>query len=59
MLPFIFYVRKVQTVHTAFESDWDEFIKLRAEGCSGAVHPNMKVIADKIKCLMAKESAKL
>lgn len=50
---------KVQTVHTAFNDDWDEFIKLRAEGCSGAVHPNMKVIADKIKCLMAKENAKL
>lgn len=48
---------KVQTIHTAFESDWAEFISLRAEGCSGAVHPNMKVIADKIKCLMAKENA--
>lgn len=48
---------KVQTIHTAFESDWTEFISLRAEGCSGAVHPNMKVIADKIKCLMAKENA--
>lgn len=49
---------KVQTIHTAFESDWAEFISLRADACSGSVHPNMKVIADKIKCLMAKENAK-
>lgn len=48
---------KVQTIHTAFESDWAEFISLRADACSGNVHPNMKVIADKIKCLMAKENA--
>lgn len=48
---------KVQTIHTAFESDWAEFISLRADACSGNVHPNMKVIANKIKCLMAKENA--
>ena len=48
---------KVQTIHTAFESDWAEFISLRANACSGSVHPNMKMIADKIKCLMAKENA--
>ena len=48
---------KVQTIHTAFESDWVEFISLRADACSGSVHPNMKVIADKIKCLMSKENA--
>lgn len=48
---------KVQTIHTAFESDWAEFISLRADACSGSVHPNMKVIANKIKCLMAKENA--
>ena len=48
---------KVQTIHTAFESDWAEFISLRADACSGSVHPNMKVIADKIKCLMTKENA--
>ena len=47
---------KVQTIHTAFESDWVEFISLRADACSGSVHPNMKVIANKIKCLMAKKS---
>lgn len=49
---------KVQTIHTAFESDWVEFISLRADACSGSVHPNMKVIADKIKCLISKENAK-
>ena len=50
---------KVQTIHTAFESDWAEFISLRADACSGSVHPNMEVIADRIKCLMAKENAAL
>ena len=48
---------KVQTIHTAFESDWAEFISLRADACSGSVHPNMKVIANKIMCLMAKTNA--
>lgn len=48
---------KVQTIHTAFKSDWAEFISLRADACSGSVHPNMKVIANKIKCLMSKENA--
>ena len=47
---------KVQTIHTAFESDWAEFISLRADACSGSVHPNMKVIANKIMCLMAKKA---
>ena len=50
---------KVQTIHTAFESDWAEFISLRADACSGSVHPNMKMIADKIKCLISKENAAL
>ena len=36
---------KVQTIHTAFNSDWEEFIKLRADACSGSVHPNMKDVA--------------
>lgn len=48
---------KVQTIHTAFNSDWEEFVKLRADACSGSVHPNMKVIANKIKSLMNKENA--
>ena len=40
---------KVQTIHTAFNDDWDEFVKLRADACSGSVHPNMKVIANMIR----------
>lgn len=48
---------KVQTIHTAFDTDWFEFIELRADACSGSVHPNMKVIANKIKNLMYKENA--
>lgn len=48
---------KVQTVHTAFDIDWFEFIELRADACSGSVHPNMSVIANKIKSLMSKENA--
>lgn len=40
---------KVQTIHTAFNDDWEEFIKLRADACSGSVHPNMKDIACLIK----------
>lgn len=47
---------KVQTIHTAFESDWAEFISLRADACSGSVHPNMNIIANKIKVLMSKEA---
>lgn len=40
---------KTQVVHTAFEDDWKDFIALRSDGISGAPHPNIKVIADKIK----------
>ena len=40
---------KTQAVYTAFEDDWKHFIKLRADNVSGKVHPNMKIIADKIK----------
>lgn len=40
---------KVQTIHTAYLSDWEEFIKLRSDAVSGSVHPNMLIIADKIK----------
>lgn len=50
---------KVQTIHTAFDTDWYEFIELRADTCSGSVHPNMKVIANKIKSLMNKENDSL
>ena len=40
---------KSQAVYTAFDDDWEHFIKLRADDVSGKVHPNMKIIADKIK----------
>lgn len=37
---------KTELVHTAFESDWEEFFKLR---CSKAAHPMMQELANKIK----------
>lgn len=40
---------KSQAIYTAFDDDWQHFIKLRADSVSGKVHPNMKIIADKIK----------
>ena len=40
---------KNQAIYTAFDDDWQHFIKLRANNISGKVHPNMKIIADKIK----------
>lgn len=40
---------KSQAIYTAFDNDWQHFIKLRADNVSGKVHPNMKIIADKIK----------
>ena len=48
---------KVQTIHTAFNDDWEEFIKLRADACSGSVYPNMKVVAESIKDLINKENS--
>ena len=38
-----------QAIYTAFDDDWQHFIKLRADDVSGKVHPNMKIIAKKIK----------
>ena len=38
-----------QAIYTAFDDDWQHFIKLRADNVSGKVHPNMKIIADKMK----------
>lgn len=49
---------KVQTVHTAYLKDWEEFLKLRSDAISGSVHPNMLTIADKIKSIL-KEKGKL
>lgn len=43
---------KTQVVHTAFEDDWKNFIALRSDGISGAPHPNIKVLADKVKELI-------
>ena len=40
---------KSQAIYTAFDIDWIHFIRLRADNVSGKVHPNMKIIADKIK----------
>lgn len=46
VLPF---ATKTQSVHTAFLSDWEHFIKLRCDEVSGKVRPEVKVIADDIK----------
>ena len=43
---------KTQVIHTAFEDDWKDFIALRSDGISGAPHPNIKVLANKIKELI-------
>ena len=40
---------KTELIHTAFESDWKEFFKLR---CSPAAHPMMQELANKIKSLV-------
>lgn len=40
---------KTQAVYTAFSDDWNHFLKLRADNVSGKVHPNMQLIANKIK----------
>ena len=36
-------------VHTAFESDWKHFVDLRSIGTTGKPHPDMKLVADKVK----------
>ena len=43
---------KTELIHTAFESDWDEFFKLR---CSPAAHPMMQELANQIKELIHKK----
>lgn len=40
---------KTQEVITAFKDDWEHFLKLRADNASGKVHPDMQIIANKIK----------
>lgn len=43
---------KTELIHTAFESDWEEFFKLR---CSLAAHPMMQELANQIKDLIHKK----
>lgn len=38
-----------ELIHTAFISDWQHFIDLRANGTTGAPHPDMKKVADMLK----------
>lgn len=40
---------KTQAVYTAFSDDWEHFLRLRADNVSGKVHPNMQLVAKKIK----------
>lgn len=40
---------KTELVMTGFESDWEDFFRLR---CSGAAHPDAKKLADELKSLM-------
>lgn len=49
---------KAQTIHSAYESDWKEFLLLRDDAISGNVHPNVKVIAQGIAQLLNKTKQK-
>lgn len=40
---------KSQLIHTAFIDDWKHFFALRADGVSGTVHPNAKLLAMPLK----------
>jgi thymidylate synthase (FAD) len=40
---------KTQLIHTAFVDDWKHFFALRADGVSGSVHPNAKLVAEPLK----------
>ena len=40
---------KSQLIHTAFIDDWKHFFALRADGVSGPVHPNAKLLAMPLK----------
>lgn len=46
VLPF---ATKTQSIHTAFDCDWEHYIALRSDEVSGPVRPEVKIIADKIK----------
>lgn len=40
---------KTQAVYTAFSDDWKHFLRLRADNISGKAHPNIQLVAKKIK----------
>lgn len=40
---------KSQLIHTAFVDDWQDFLKLRADGISGSVHSDMLAVAKPLK----------
>lgn len=40
---------KTQVVYTAFAKDWEHFLELRADNVSGKAHPNIQLVAKKIK----------
>lgn len=40
---------KSQLIHTAFVDNWKDFLKLRADGISGSVHPDMLEVAKPLK----------
>lgn len=40
---------KTQAVYTAFADDWKHFLRLRADNVSGKAHPNIQLVAKKIK----------
>lgn len=46
---------KTQVVHTAFISDWNHWIALRADGASGTPHPCIHEVAVKLKKLLSNE----
>jgi len=46
---------KTQLIHTAFVDDWVHFLNLRADGVSGPVHPNAKLLAAPLKELFIKQ----
>lgn len=43
---------KSEIVVTANTTEWHHFINLRSNECTGPVHPNMKVVADKAKAIL-------
>lgn len=44
-----------EVVHTAFLSDWKHFIDLRSEGTTGAPHPDMKPLGDRLRELLTEK----